>query len=145
MIFRKHLFLLCLLGLAVFTGFSCPGFAIPPKKNPIPSDFHTGITWQEAQKNDKPIIVNFYVDWCGACKRFAPVFDKMRKLYESQYNFVIVKADSPMNREIVRDFYIPGYPTVYFVNNKENKKMRVDTRKLYDSESFKQEVENFFR
>jgi len=132
-----------LSALILYFVFQNPAQAVAPKKNPLPSDYYTGMTWKEAQKNNKPTVINFYVDWCSACRKFAPVFEEYRKKYEKDYNFVIIKTDSPINEKIVRQYYIPGYPTVYLVNNKENKRMRVEFRKYFDPEAFKEELDNF--
>ncbi len=149
MILKKIFCMFCLITLSAFIAalfiFKQSGFAVLPRKNLVPSDYHTGITWQDAQKSEKPVIVNFYVDWCNACRRFAPVFENLRKQYSLEYNFVIVKADSPVNEKIISEFYIPGYPTVYLINSKENKKMRADFTKYHDIEEFKKEINDFFK
>lgn len=146
MTLKRNLFIFGLAGfisvLVIFL-FGNDGFAVAPKKNPIPSDFHTGITWEDAQKNEKPIVVNFYVDWCNACRRFAPIFDSLRTQYGSEYNFVIVKTDSPINEPVVRQFYIPAYPTVYLVDKENNRKLLVEHEKYFNDEALKKELENF--
>lgn len=125
--------------------FQSDVFAVAPKKNPSPSDFHTGISWEEARQNEKSTIINFYVDWCSACKKFAPVFDNYRKQLKSEYNFVTIKADCPLNRKIVNNFDIPGYPTVYFIDKKQDKKQMVDFKNYFDTLKFKKEIEKFFQ
>jgi len=117
--------------------------AVSPKRNPLPSDYATGLSWQEAQKSDKPMVINFYVDWCGACKRFAPLFDKYNKQYSSEYNFVIVKADCPKNKKFVRGFHIPGYPTVYLFNPEQDKKVRLKPEQSFVEKEFQKELKYF--
>jgi len=118
-------------------------YAVPPKLNPVPSDFYTGITWDDAHKFEKPIVVNFYVDWCGACKRFAPNFDKLRKEFENKYSFVIVKTDDPKNINIVGQFPITSYPSVFIVDTKNNKKIFLEQRKYLKHDEMCEELNNF--
>ncbi len=146
MIFKKIFLIISLAAISAFLVmflFGNSASAVAPKKNSLPSDYETGITWKEAQKSDKPMVVNFYVDWCNVCRRFAPIFDGYRKQYSSKYNFVSIKSDSLKNEKIVRQFFIPGYPTVYLVDKKRNKKIRMDFKKYFDEQEFKKELEAF--
>lgn len=129
--------------LLVLLLFNNSGVAVAPKKSPAPSDYHTGISWEEAQEIDKPIIVNFYVDWCSACRRFAPIFEGYRKEFGSDFSFVIVKTDAPGNGRLSREFNIYQYPTVFLVDKKNERKIRLDSYKYYDKESFKAELDAF--
>lgn len=131
--------------LAAFILFKHSSVAVPPKINPAPSDYGTGISFDDAQKTNKPMVINFYVDWCHTCRAFAPVFDSYRAKYSDKYNFLIVKADNPENINIVKYFYIPGYPTVYFVSADKSKKARVDFEKYFDEKAFKQELDTFLK
>jgi thioredoxin-like negative regulator of GroEL len=133
--------LLGLVAFATFMLFERSSVAIPPDKNHLPSDYNTGLTFEDAQKSYKPMVVEFYVGWCHTCRAFAPVFDGYRVKYGDKYNFVTVKTDSPENERVVNQFYIPGYPTVYLVF--KNKKVRVDFEKYFDEQSFKSELDAF--
>lgn len=115
-------------------------YAVPPKLNPLPSDYDTGITWQDAQKSDKPAIVNFYVDWCSACRKFAPILENLRKEFEQEYNFVIVKADDTKNASIVRQFRFYSYPSVFLFDGKNDKKVFLDQRKYFNMEEMRREL-----
>lgn len=139
---RKLFITVIALSLFVFVAKQSAD-AVCPKRNPLPSDYATGLSWQDAQKSDKPMVINFYVDWCGACKRFAPIFEKYNKQYGSDYNFVIVKADCPKNREFVKDFHIPGYPTVYLYSLEQDKKVRLKPEQSFVEEEFKKELKSF--
>ncbi len=99
--FKQQLLVLSVVMASGFAGLflnSEYSAAVPPKLNLVPSDYGTGMTWEKAEKLDKPIVVNFYVDWCHFCKKFAPVLDKIRQQYSSKYSFVFINCDDPQIR-----------------------------------------------
>ena len=123
--------------------FISAAFAVPPKVNPAPSDYHTGITWEEAEKSNKPMVVNFYVDWCNYCRKFAPNFDKLRKEYEGKYNFVIIKTDDVQNEKIVKKYNIHSFPSVFLINKKKDKNVFIDQQKYFNMQEMKKELDTF--
>jgi len=119
--------------------------AVPPKINLVPSDYTTEITWEKAQKLDKPIVINFYVDWCHFCKEFAPVLDKLRQQYSSKYSFVFINCEDPKNKFLVKKFNIEAYPHLYLVDKKKNKKIYINNSKYQDFPLLKQELDKFLK
>ncbi len=135
-----------ILSIIVFAGIflnSQSAYAVPPKINPTPTDYSTGLTWKKAQTLNKPIVVNFYVDWCHFCQEFAPVLDKARKQYSLKYSFVFINCDDSKNEPLIRKFKIQGFPTLLLVD--KNKKVYVDNYKLQNYQSLKQELDNFLK
>jgi len=121
------------------------GNAVAPKRNPLPSDYSTGLSWQDVQKNDKSIVICFYVNWCGACKRFAPIFEKYNKQYGSEYNFIMIKADNSKNEEMVKQFSIRSYPTVFLIDSKKEKKIRLKPEQFFVETEFAKELNYFLK
>lgn len=74
-------------------------------------------------KGDKPAIIDFYADWCGPCKRVAPIMDELAAEYAGQINIYKVDTDKEKElagqvfgiRSIPSILYIPvnGQPTMY--------------------------------
>ena len=128
--------------IEIFTN-SKTAYAVPPVKNPAPSDYSTGLSWEEAQELKKPIVVNFYVDWCHYCKRLAPILDKARENYDSEFSFVFIDCDDPQNSALVNQFRIRAYPSVYIVD--KNKKVQVSYSSMGHYDSFKQELDKFLK
>ena len=64
-------------------------------------------------EGDKPVIVDFYADWCGPCKRVAPTLDELAKEYEGE--LVIYKVNTDKNPNVSRAFGISGIPAFLFV------------------------------
>ncbi|HBG48530.1 MAG TPA: hypothetical protein DDW90_03290 [Cyanobacteria bacterium UBA9971] len=119
--------------------------AVPPKINLVPSDYSTSMTWDKAQKLDKPIVVNFYVDWCHFCQGFAPVLDKLRQQYSSKYNFVFINCEDPKNAQVVKKFNINAYPSLFLVDKKKNKEIYIDNSKYQNFSLLKQELAKFLK
>ena len=115
--------------------------AVPPKINLTPSDYTTGMTWEKAQKQNTPIVVNFYVDWCHFCQGFAPILDKLRQQTGSKYSFVFINCEDPKNESLVRNFNIQSYPSLFLV--KKNKKIQIDNSKFQNIYLLKEELDKF--
>lgn len=63
---------------------------------------------------DKPAIVDFYADWCGPCKRVAPVLEEIAKEYAGEiYVYKVNVDDDP---ELAERFHIRSIPTIYFIS-----------------------------
>lgn len=59
---------------------------------------------------DKPVICDFYADWCGPCKMLAPVVEELSEKYSDKVNFVKVNIDE--NFELSVRYGIMSIPYV---------------------------------
>jgi thioredoxin 1 len=64
-------------------------------------------------KGDLPAVVDFYADWCGPCKRIAPIMEKLAKEYAGQIN--IYKVNTDHNRELSSVFGIRSIPAILYI------------------------------
>lgn len=64
-------------------------------------------------EGDKPCIIDFYADWCGPCKKAAPVLEELAKEYEGQ--IYIYKINTDKERELSAAFGIRGIPAFLWV------------------------------
>ena len=65
---------------------------------------------QEVLKSDKPVIVDFWAEWCGPCHAVAPVLDKIVEEQAGEVKLVKVNIDEEM--ELARRFSISSIPTI---------------------------------
>ncbi|MBN2165344.1 MAG: thioredoxin [Marinilabiliaceae bacterium] len=62
---------------------------------------------------DKPVIVDFYADWCGPCRMLSPVLEELQKDYGGKLQ--VYKVDTEKERELAAAFGIQSLPTVIFI------------------------------
>ncbi|GAB2514686.1 thioredoxin [Nocardiopsis aegyptia] len=60
--------------------------------------------------SDKPVLVDFWADWCGPCKQMAPVLDKLAEEYGDKIE--IVKLNTDENPNTPRDYNVMSLPTM---------------------------------
>ena len=67
--------------------------------------------WKYA--GDKPCIIDFYADWCGPCKKVAPVLEELAKDYDGK--IIIYKVDTEKQKELAGAFGIRSIPSLLFI------------------------------
>jgi protein disulfide-isomerase A6 len=60
----------------------------------------------------KNVLVEFYAPWCGHCKRLAPDYDKVGKIFANDADVVIAKIDADANKAAGGKYGVTGFPTL---------------------------------
>ncbi len=100
-----------------------------------------GVSWhaysddllRQAVEADKPVIMDFYADWCSPCRALdEEVFHDPRIVKRGDEEVVMVKIDvtksgNPLNERLLREYGIKGVPTVVFLDGhgKERRDLRL--------------------
>jgi putative thioredoxin len=61
-----------------------------------------------AQSFQKPVMVDFFAQWCGPCQMLKPLLEKLTH----EYDFVLAKVDIDQNPELARIYQVEGVPDV---------------------------------
>lgn len=74
-------------------------------------DFEANKEWKF--KGEIPAIIDFYADWCGPCKRVAPIMEELAIEYDGKVK--IYKIDTEVERELAGMFGIRSIPSILFI------------------------------
>lgn len=71
--------------------------------------------FKEIMASDKPVVIDFWAEWCGPCRMVGPIVEELANDYADKA--IIGKCDVDSNDEIAAQFSIRNIPTIIFVKD----------------------------
>jgi len=66
-------------------------------------------------EQNKPVLLDFYADWCGPCQTLLPIVDDLAE--EHKEDFEIVKINVDYNPELAQKFQVRSIPALFFLKD----------------------------
>jgi thioredoxin len=60
--------------------------------------------------HEKPVLVDFWAEWCGPCRQVAPILDKLSREFADDIR--VAKVDTDANQQLAQSFQIMSIPTI---------------------------------
>ena len=91
----------------------------------------TDENFNETMHEGKPVVLDFWAEWCGPCRMLGPTIDELASEYEGRV--IIGKVDVDNNNDVTAQFGIRTIPTVLFFKDNQlvDKQVSVASKAQY--------------
>lgn len=75
----------------------------------------TNENYSELIAQGKPMVIDFSAEWCGPCRKMAPIIDTMAEKYKDQV--IVGSCDVDENEDLAQQFSIYTIPAIIFIKD----------------------------
>lgn len=75
----------------------------------------TASNLEEVVNSGKPVVIDFWAEWCGPCRMVAPIVDELAAEYEGKV--IIGKCDVDANDTVAAKYAVRNIPTIIFLKD----------------------------
>ena len=91
---------------------------------------------EEVLKSEKPVLIDFYADWCGPCRMMSPIIDEIAKEMGDKVKVGKINVDN--NQELAMEYGVMSIPTIVILKDGKVEKTFVG---VTDKEEIKAELQ----
>lgn len=81
---------------------------------------------EEVVKSEKPVLIDFYADWCGPCRMMGPIIEEIAE--EKSDTIKVGKINVDENQDLAMEYGVMSIPTIVIIKNGEVEKTFVGVR-----------------
>ena len=94
-------------------------------------ELNDSIFEEQVLKSDKPVLVDFWAEWCGPCRMVGPIMEELSKDFDGKA--VVGKIDVDANQEFAAKYGVRNIPTVLLFKDGElvSRQVGVSPKNVY--------------
>lgn len=99
----------------------------------------TASNYKEFSNGEKPLVLDFWAEWCGPCKMFSPIFEQVSQKLGEKFIFGKVNADD--EAALCAQFGIRGIPTLKVIKDGQSVATKVGMMSASQFEDFLNKIQ----
>lgn len=71
--------------------------------------------FEQLTDTNKPILLDFYADWCGPCQSLLPIVEDLSNVYNGKVDFIKINVDQ--FQDLARNYQVRSIPALFFIKD----------------------------
>ena len=107
--------------------------------------YELDMPYDKAIKQDKPVVLLFYTNWCGACKRALPLIKMQKTQFGQDFVFTTLNAEDTNYSDTIKDYRLRCFPTVYIIDPKYDNRVHLEVSYIFNADAFSKELKRYIK